>query len=87
MPDILLNKLAEQKVIYVATNGRRFWGICPTIHTGGFFLYECAADWSVIRREHFDTVQEAKDSAQLAENVRLFWNEVQPQVFAPGDDL
>ena len=87
MIDILSNRLAEHNVIYVADNGRRRWGICPTIHIGGFFLYECTANWSVIRREHFDTVQKAMGSAQLAENAPLLWKEVQPHVFSPGDDL
>jgi hypothetical protein len=87
MSNIPRDKLPEQDIIYVATNGRRRWGICPTIHTGGFFVFECGTNWSVIRREHFDTIQKAMGSAQRAENVPLLWNEVQSLVFSPSDDL
>ena len=87
MTDILSNKLSEHDVIYVATNGRDHWAICPTIHIGGFFLYECGTNWSVISRAHFDTIQKAMGSAQLAERVPLLWQEVQPNVFFPSDDL
>ncbi len=87
MTDILSNKPDEQGVIYVATNGRRRWGICPTIQIGGFFLYECTPNWSVIRREHFDTIQKAMDTAQLAEHASLLWNKAQPHDFSPGENL
>ena len=87
MTDIFSNKQDEQVVIYLATNGRRCWGICPAIQIGGFFLYECAPNWSVIRREHFDTIQEAMDTAQLTENAPLVWNKAQSHDFSRGENL